>query len=147
VEKPVRRKPKRLRHPILARLRIVLRERSADVGIFQQCSVTLQLSENGMSDLREVAKLHLDIPHIDSLVRNTVAHTDKLPQAVHIDRALPMRIRLVALTGEGHKTLRRDIVQGNAIKVRPVDNACYLEKGRAKAGRIVLVVLRIEDAA
>ena len=100
-----------------------------------------------MSDLRKVAKLHLDIPHVDPLVRHPVTHTDKLPQAVHIDRALPVRIRLVALTGEGHKALRRNIVQWNTIEVRPVNNARHLEKGRAKAGRIALVVLRIEDAA
>lgn len=58
-----------------------------------------------------------------------------------------MRIRLVTLTGEGHKALWRNIVQRNAIEVRSVDNARYLEKGRAETYRIALAVLRIEDAA
>ena len=82
-----------------------------------------------MIDFREIAQLYLDVPQVDLLRAHPVQHPQVLVQAIDIDRALALGVRLVPLSDESHEALWRDVTEGDAVKARLVHYAGHLEEG------------------
>ncbi len=137
----------RAHHPILARHRVALHKPAADVGVVQQRTVAPKLTEHRVVDFREVADLDFDIADANVLVGNLVRDPDILVQPVHVDRTLPVLVRLVALPGKGHESLRRDVVERDTVEPALVDNARDLVIRGLEARGIALGIRGLEYPA
>ena len=82
-----------------------------------------------MIDFREIAQLYLDVPQVDLLRAHPVQHPQVLVQAIDIDRALSLGVRLVPLSDESHEALWRDVTESDAVKACLVHHAGHLEEG------------------
>ena len=69
------------------------------------------------------------MPLADLLRAHSVQHPQVLVQAIDIDRALALGVRLVSLSDESHEALWRDVTEGDAVKARLIHYAGHLEEG------------------